>query len=57
MPTIYTLKETAVLMKASPQTITRAIQAGQLKAVKLMGTWKVSSEEIERFMKEGAKKK
>lgn len=49
----YTLNEVADILRVSRRTIYRYIKMGKLKAVKVHGQWRVSSEEIKRIKKEG----
>lgn len=46
-----TIKETAKYFNVSEMTISRWIKCGKLKAVKIVGTVRISEEEIERLKK------
>ena len=46
-----TIKETAKYFNVSEMTISRWIKSGKLKAVKIVGTVRISEEEIERLKK------
>ena len=50
---VVSLKEAARILDVSVDTIRRAIQAGALKAFQInkAGNWKITLEEIERFMR------
>jgi len=50
---VVSLKEAAVILDCSVDTIRRAIKAGTLKALQLnkAGNWKISIDELERFMR------
>jgi len=46
-----TIKETAKYFNVSEMTIRRWIESGRLKAVKIVGSVRISEEEIERLKK------
>lgn len=50
-PQLYTVKETAQILKTSPEYVYKLRDSGQLRFMKL-GSLKVRSEEIERFLKD-----
>lgn len=49
---VVSLKDTAKILDVSVDTVRRAIKAGSLKAFQInkAGNWKISIEELERFM-------
>ena len=46
---MYDLKETANILGVTPRTVMNYIYAGNLKAQKIGGKWKVSKENLEKF--------
>ncbi len=52
---VVSLKEVATMLDVSVDTIRRAIKSGELKAFQInkSGNWKVSIEEVERFIEGG----
>lgn len=51
MEKMYTLKEVEEITKLSTSTIYRHLVDGKLKAVKLGNQWRVSKENLEKYMK------
>ena len=49
----YSPEEIAKQFNLQAQTVRLWIRQGRLKAVKLGGLWRVSEEELERFIKAG----
>lgn len=47
---IYTKKEVADILGVSERTVWNYIKAGRLKAVKIGGKWKVSDENLKKFV-------
>lgn len=52
---LYTLTELEPILGVTHRTLLEWVTRGYLKAVK-MGKWKVSEEELKRFLKEGKRK-
>ena len=50
------LVEVAEILRVSRQTALRLIKTGQLKAIKVGRQWRVSEEELRRFIEGGAEK-
>lgn len=48
--TLYSLKETSVLLEVSVRSIQRWIDGGTLKAFKIGGRWRVPAGEIARLL-------
>lgn len=50
---VISIKEAAEILNVSKDTIRRAIKAGAIKAFQInkMGNWKISIEELEKFLK------
>lgn len=61
MDKFLTIKELAAILKVSGKTILNMIKAGQIKAVPLSGTKRISyriyEKDLERFMAESFKSK
>ena len=51
MTSPYTIAELAEILKCSKHTITRLIQSKQLKAFKVIGTWRITEEALTEFIK------
>lgn len=49
MEKLYTLQETANLLKVSTRTVLRYIKSGKLEAIKI-GQWRVSKTAIQNFL-------
>lgn len=49
MEKIYTLQETADLLKVSTRSVLRYIKSGRLKATKI-GQWRISESSLNEFM-------
>ncbi|MNW47222.1 Helix-turn-helix domain protein [compost metagenome] len=56
IPSIMTLKQTAVLLGISEPTLKRRIKAKQIKAYKDGGYWKIKREWAEEYQNELIKK-
>lgn len=54
---VYTLNEVAEIMKLNKQTILNYVKRGTLKATKFGRVYRVTEEELTRFMNTGAGKK
>jgi len=50
MEKLFTLKETAKILRVSERTIMRYLKSGKLKASKL-GQWRIKESDLERFLK------
>ena len=48
---LYTIKEAAKLLTVSDDTVRKMIEAKELSAVKVHGTWRVHRESLERYLK------
>lgn len=53
MPAIYTVEETAQLLKTSPKTILDEIQAGRLEAFVVGTEWRTTNKAISDFISRG----
>ena len=49
---VFTLKEAAQILGVHVDTLRRSIKSGKIKGIQMVkaGNWKISREEIERFM-------
>lgn len=54
---VYTLQEIADIMKLNKQTIQNYVKKGTLKATKFGRVYRVTEEELKRFMNTGTEKK
>lgn len=54
---VYTLQEIADIMKLNKQTIQNYVKNGTLKATKFGRVYRVTEEELRRFMNTGTEKK
>lgn len=52
---MYTIDELANLLRVSRITILRKVYNGNIKAVKIGKSWRISSEEVERLLTKGTK--
>ncbi len=50
LPDLMTVDEVAEMLRATPKTIREAIKAGQLPAVKPLGTWRVRRSDVEELI-------
>lgn len=50
----YTLDEAADILKLTKRTLYNYVKSGKLKAVKFGKYWRVSQENLEAFMEQGA---
>jgi len=50
MEKLFTLKETAKILRVSERTILRYLKSGKLKASKL-GQWRIKESDLEKFLK------
>ena len=51
MDKLFTLKETAEILRVSERTVMRYLKSGKLKASKL-GQWRIKEIDLEKFLKE-----
>jgi len=51
MEKLFTLKETAKILRVSERTIMRYLKSGKLKASKV-GKWRIKQSDLEKFLKE-----
>jgi len=56
MEKLFTLKETAKILRVSERTIMRYLKSGKLKACKL-GQWRIKESDLEKFLKENSNEK
>lgn len=49
---VYTIKETAELLKVTERTIYNYVAAGKLKATKMGKYWRVTEDNIRMFLQE-----
>ena len=47
---LYTLPEAANIVRLSRRTLYTHLKSGELKAVKIGGTWRVSDENLHKFI-------
>jgi len=47
---LYTLPEVANIVRLSRRTLYTHLKSGELKAVKIGGTWRVSDENLHKFI-------
>jgi excisionase family DNA binding protein len=52
---LYSLKEIALLLGVTYNTVYNLIQAGKIKAVKIGRNLRISQEEVDRLVEEGTK--
>lgn len=57
MPKLFTVEETATLLKLHPETIRRYIKKGILRAVRLRRQYRIKEEHLNAFLEDGSKKK
>lgn len=50
---LYTLKELAQLLEVTERTLHTYIKTGKLKGVKIGGKWKVTEENLQKFINGG----
>lgn len=53
MDKLFTLKETAKILRVSQRTIMRYLKSGKLKASKI-GQWRIREKDLEKFLKENS---
>ena len=53
MEKLFTLKETAKILRVSERTIMRYLKSGKLKASKV-GKWRIKQSDLEKFLKESS---
>ena len=53
MEKLFTLKETAKILRVSERTIMRYLKSGKLKASKV-GKWRIKQSDLEKFLKENS---
>lgn len=51
---LYTLKELAQLLEVTERTLHTYIKDGKIKGVKIGGKWKVTEENLQRFISGGS---
>ena len=56
MDKLFTLKETAKILRVSERTIMRYLKSGKLKASKL-GQWRIRQKDLEKFLEENSNNK
>ena len=55
MSNIYTINETAEILKVSRPTVKKLLDGGKLKGFKVLSVWRVSEKAIDEFIKQGGK--
>lgn len=50
MQTVYTIAETALMMKVSSDTIERLIKNGKLSATKFGAQWRISEDQLNEYI-------
>ena len=53
MDKLFTLKETAKILRVSERTIMRYLKSGKLKASKV-GQWRIKESDLEKFLKQNS---
>ena len=53
MEKLFTLKETAKILRVSERTIMRYLKSGKLKASKV-GQWRIKQSDLEKFLKKNS---
>ncbi len=48
---VYTIQESATLLKVSQDTIRRMIKSKQIEAVKVRGQWRIKKESLDKLLK------
>ncbi len=56
MEKLFTLKETAKILRVSERTIMRYLKSGKLKASKV-GKWRIKQSDLDKFLKENSNTK
>ena len=56
MEKLFTLKETAKILRVSERTIMRYLKSGELKASKL-GQWRIKESDLEKFLNKSSNAK
>jgi excisionase family DNA binding protein len=47
---VYTLEEVEVILKVTRRTLYNFIKSGRIKAIKVGREWRISSENLQRFL-------
>ena len=50
MEPVYTVEETAALLKVTPLTIRRWLNSGKLRGIKLDRLWRIKKPDLESFL-------
>ena len=50
---VYSVKETAAILKASRQQVRKMIQSEELPAVKVGREWRITSDALQEFLEQG----
>lgn len=53
MREIYTVTETAKILRVSPKTVYRIIRSGDLQAIRVRGQYRVTAEALRQYLKGG----
>ena len=51
---VYSVKETAAILKTSRQQVRKMIQSEELPAVKVGREWRITSDALQEFLEQGA---
>lgn len=50
---LYKIKEVADIVGVTPKTVYRWIESGNLPAIKIVGTWRITQTDLDIFLKNG----
>ena len=50
---VYSVKETAAILKTSQQQVRKMIQSEELPAVKVGREWRITSDALQEFLEQG----
>lgn len=53
-PSFLTVAEVADMLRVSNMTVYRLVNAGAMKAVRIGKSYRITEEEVDRYLKEGA---
>jgi excisionase family DNA binding protein len=48
---LYTVKEVADILRVREITVRRQIASGKIKAIKMLGGWRIKQEELDRILR------
>lgn len=52
---LYTIEEVAKILRVSEATVRRLIKSGQLEAIQVGSQYRISQEELDKFLSRGKK--